>query len=229
MTGNMIWQQKLDGVRAVISADRIVLRTTEYRNGGITVPEGCVLDGELLAKSGNFYDVVPAVMKKKWDRLFYIPFDILQQGEKDLHNLSLVERLTILHNICPDALGVWAYPNRPMPKVPQEWEGVVGKPLGSRYTGTRSSWIKWKNIHMLEATLLGYEQGRGDWSGMVGKVVFGTSDGTRLGVAAGFDAKMQRTLTLNGEQFIGKSVLIRHYGINKTKFRNPVFHGIKDI
>lgn len=228
-TGRMIWQQKLDGVRAIISNDRIYLRTTEYANNGISVPDGCVFDGELIALSGNFYDVMPAIMKQKWNDLVYVPFDILERNGHSLRHVPLIERLSILHRVCPHALPVWAFPNGEMPEVPKEWEGVIGKPIASLYReGSRSSWVKYKHVHDLDAVILGYEEGSGDWEGMVGKVVFGTPDGKRLGVASGFDSKMQRMFTTNGEQFIGKPCVIRHYGMNKNAFRNPVFHGVKE-
>jgi ATP-dependent DNA ligase len=229
-TGRMIWQQKLDGVRAIVSADRITLRTTDYANTGIDVPEGAVLDGELLATSGNFYDVMPAIMKERWNKLIYVPFDILSLRGEDLRKNLLADRLKKLYNVCPNALGIWAFPGKPMPVVPKDWEGIVGKPIAAQYReGKRTSWVKYKNIHMLDAVILGYEEGQGGWAGQVGKIVFGTRDGRRLGVASGFDAKMQRAFTLNGEQFVGKPVVIRHYGMNKERYRNPVFHGIKDF
>lgn len=228
-TGRMIWQQKLDGVRAIVSPDMIWLRTTEYPNTGIAVPDGCVLDGELLALSGKFYDVMPAILKKRWDKIAYVPFDILTAHGEDVRRVPLVQRLTMLYEVCPNALGVWAYPRREMPPVPKEWEGVIGKPISSLYReGRRSDWVKHKNIHSLDAVILGYEQGKGDWSGQVGKVVFGTPAGRRLGVAAGFDQRMQSAFTLNGDQFVGMPCVIHHYGMNKNGFRNPVFHGLRE-
>lgn len=228
-TGRYVWQQKLDGVRAIISPDRIWLRSTDYPNTGVPIPPGTVLDGELVASSGNFYDVMPAIMKRRWKDLQYIPFDILEHSGHSVRNSPLIERLTILNRVAPMALDIWAFPNRPMPAVPEEWEGVVGKPLDSVYReGKRTSWVKWKNVWLFDAVVLGYEEGSGDWEGMVGKVVFGNAAGERLGVASGFNAKMQRMFTLNGEQFIGKPCVIRHYGMNKNALRNPVFHGIKE-
>lgn len=228
-SGKMAWQQKLDGVRAIISNERIHLRTTDYKNDGIDIPSGCVLDGELLSVTGNFYDVMPAIMKGRWSDLVYVPFDILEKDSHSVRTVPLIERLSILHRVCPNSLPVWVFPNKPMPEIPADWEGIIGKPIASLYReGSRSSWVKFKQTETLDAVILGYEEGTGDWEGMVGKVVFGTPDGQRLGVAAGFDSKMQRMLTLNGDQFVGQPCVIRHYGKNKNAFRNPIFHGIKD-
>lgn len=224
-TGNMIWQQKLDGVRAFVSESRIQLRTISYANGGIEVPTGCVLDGEIMGD--RFSDVVPALSRGDWSALRFVPFDIITYDNSDIRNESLLVRMNVLNDVA-DMLPVFAFPDDNMPKVPKDWEGVIGKPITSAYRAGRQSWVKWKHVAYMDAYIINYENGRGRWSDGVGKVVFGTADGTVLGTAAGFDAKTRRMLSLNGADYIGKPCVIKHYGMNKRRLRNPIFHGIKE-
>jgi ATP-dependent DNA ligase len=224
-TGNMLWQQKLDGVRAFVSESRIQLRTISYANHGIEVPTGCVLDGEIVGD--RFSDVVPALTKRDWGAVKFVPFDIVKHDGDDVRNESLLVRLNLLSEVA-DALPIFAFPEEKMPEVPEEWEGVIGKPLLSPYRAGRVSWVKWKHVNYMDAVILNLERGKGRWSDGVGKVVFGTADGTVLGTAAGFDSKTRRMLTLNGADYIGKPCVIKHYGMNKRRYRNPIFHGVKE-
>lgn len=224
-TGNMLWQQKLDGVRAFVSESRIQLRTISYANQGITVPTGCVLDGEIVGD--RFSDVVPALTRGDWDAIKFVPFDIVKHNGVDIRKESLLMRLNILNDIA-DALPIFAFPDDDMPTVPKDWEGVIGKPLLSPYRAGRVSWVKWKHINYMDAVILNLERGKGRWSDGVGKIVFGTEDGKVLGTAAGFDSKTRRMLTLNGADYIGKPCVIKHYGMNKRRLRNPIFHGLKE-
>lgn len=227
-TGRMIWQQKVDGVRAFVSEKRIQLRTTQFRNAGFITPVGCVLDGEIVADTGRFSDVMPAIMRNDFSTLRFIPFDIVQTERGDVRNANLLQRLNMLNSRVDNALRIFAFPDQPMPKVPERWEGVIGKPEGSTYRAGRTSWVKWKRTGFIDAYILGYKNGKGIWADSVGSVIFGTRDGTVLGTAAGFDAKTRNMLTLNGADYIGKPCVIKHYGLNKRRLRNPLFHGIKE-
>lgn len=224
-TGNMIWQQKLDGVRAFVSESRIQLRTISYANSGIEVPTGCVLDGEIVGD--RFSDVVPALNSRDWSALRFVPFDIIKYDNSDIRKESLLVRLNALNDVA-DMLPVFAFPDDDMPKIPKEWEGVIGKPILSTYRAGRQSWVKWKHVNYMDAVILNLENGKGRWSDSVGKIVFGTPEGEVLGVAAGFDEKTRRLMTLNGANYIGKPCVIKHYGKNKRRFRNPIFHGMKE-
>jgi len=223
--GQMIWQQKLDGVRAFVSPDSIRLRGSLLKNTGLIVPEGCVLDGEIM--SDKFFNVMPAINRQDWGSLQFVPFDVVKADGEDVRGQNLLERLVLLNSLTDNALPSFAFPGQKMPKVPKDWEGVIGKSVVSPYRSGRS-WVKWKHVGYVDAVILGYEPGRGGWSDGIGKVVFGTADGTVLGKAAGFDRQTRKFLSLNGVDYIGKPCVIQHYGVNKKRLRNPIFHGIKE-
>jgi ATP-dependent DNA ligase len=225
-TGNMIWQQKLDGVRAFISEKTIRLRTISFSNEGVSVPAGCVLDGEIIGD--RFSDVVPALTKRDWNSIKFVPFDIVKHDGDDVRRESLLVRLNLLNEVANNALPIFAFPDSEMPKVPLDWEGVIGKPMRSTYRAGRESWVKWKHINFMDAVILNLENGKGRWSDSVGKIVFGTPEGKVLGTAAGFDERTRRLMTLNGVDYIGKPCVIKHYGMNKRRLRNPIFHGMKE-
>lgn len=74
-------------------------------------------------------------------------------------------------------------------------EGVIGKPLDSRYLpGRRSAWIKVKNWGRQEAVIGGWTTGKGGRSGRIGALLLGVHDGDGqlryVGrVGTGFDAR----------------------------------------
>jgi len=74
-------------------------------------------------------------------------------------------------------------------------EGVVGKPLASRYQpGGRRDWIKIKNVRHQDLLICGWIPGTGRRAGMIGSLVLGGYDGARLryagNVGTGFTGAM---------------------------------------
>ena len=74
-------------------------------------------------------------------------------------------------------------------------EGVVGKPLASRYhPGGRRDWIKVKNIRHQEVIICGWNQGEGGRANTIGSLVLGVCDDDRLryagNVGTGFTEAM---------------------------------------
>jgi bifunctional non-homologous end joining protein LigD len=60
-------------------------------------------------------------------------------------------------------------------------EGVVGKPLASRYQpGRRRDWVKIKNTRHQELLICGWTPGTGRPADMIGSLVLGGYDGARL-------------------------------------------------
>lgn len=231
----MIWEEKLDGVRAMVSMSALRLRSIVLPKhelllrSGKPIPRGCLLDGEIMAKDGNFTAVMGRVTRGQWKRLEFVPFDCLYWDGKTLRPQPLVTRRTRLLKIDPGPQ-VLQMVDGVLPKVPMAWEGVVGKHLlGPYQAGKRIGWVKWKQTGMVKARIIRFEDGEGSWAGLVGKVVFGVLiNGTyvELGVAAVPTAIDRWEFHHRGEKYIGKACYIRHYGVVKTKFRNPIYEGL---
>lgn len=233
-----IWEEKLDGVRAMVSQSSLRLRSIVLPKhaltlaGGKQIPRGCILDGEIMPKAGgNFTDVQGRVTRGNWGRLQFVPFDCLYWDGKSLRNSPLFERRARLALISP--LPTTLDPiDKVLPAVPMDWEGVVGKPLlGPYHAGKRLGWVKWKQTGLIKCRIVRFEEGDGSWAGLVGKVVFGLRMGDQLielGKAGGLTTMQRWEFHHRGDQYIGRQIYIRHYGLVKAKFRNPVFEGFVD-
>ncbi len=63
-------------------------------------------------------------------------------------------------------------------------EGVVGKPLTSRYyPGRRRAWIKVKNVRHQEVVICGWRPGEGRRAHLIGSLLLGVYAGDRLAYA----------------------------------------------
>jgi ATP-dependent DNA ligase len=198
---------------------------------GKQIPRGCILDGEIMAKKGDFTDVQGRVTRGAWSRLAFVPFDCLYWDGKSLRNNPLFERRERLSRVAPLPRTLDSV-NKVLPKVPMDWEGVVGKPLlGPYHAGKRMGWVKWKTTGLIKCRIVRFEEGEGSWAGLAGKIVFGLKMGDQLveiGKCA-IPTSIQRwEFHHRGEKYIGRQIIVRHYGLVKSKFRNPVFEGFAD-
>lgn len=224
----------------MVSSDWIRTRNTKIPNRGLTLLDGTlvppcwVLDGEILMRRADFkfFEVNGALTRNKLDSLVYVPFDVLLTDENDqISGYPTLQRLGALSDMFgSSALEIWTPPGESPPTVPPEWEGVIGKPPGDPYLTGRRGWVKWKYEGFLICRILGFKPGQGSESHLVGTIRFGLiKEGGKeleLGVCSGFDSKMQLEFTRQPEKYIGRRVKIKHYGVNHSKLRNPVFHSV---
>src|SRR3569833_529059 len=173
------WELKWDGVRAVAyvagGAVTLMSRGDKDMSGaypelaalGAMVAEPVILDGEIAA--------APAL---------YYAFDLLHRGGRPL----LAEPYTARREAL-EALDLGRDPVHTPPwwrgggeavlaaSVEQGVEGVVGKPLTSRYQpGRRGPWIKVKNVRHQEVIVAGWIPGEGRRADMIGSLVLGVYD-----------------------------------------------------
>ena len=206
------WEFKWDGVRAVCYVEvggdlRLVSRND--KDMASSYPELAVLadrvgvpvilDGEIVALRDGRPDfgLLQSRMhvQRPTDRLvrdapakLYV-FDLLHQGAESLLGLPYTERRERL-----DALGLDTDPIRTPPwyrddaddvlaaSLANGLEGVVGKPLPSRYhPGQRRDWIKVKNVRHQEIILCGWKPGEGRRADMIGSLLLGVYEGTHDG------------------------------------------------
>ena len=129
-------------------------------------------------------------------------FDLPHLGNLPLLGLPYAERRARL-----EALGLDADPVRTPPWYPgdgeivlatslrHDLEGVVGKPLASRYQpGRRRDWIKIKNVRHQELVICGWIPGTGRRADMIGSLVLGGYDGARLRYAGNVGTGFTHTM-----------------------------------
>jgi|SRR4051794_11902607 bifunctional non-homologous end joining protein LigD len=222
------WELKWDGVRAITYVEdggvRLMSRNDkdmsrsypELAALGDLVEAPTILDGEIVALRDGRPDfgLLQSRMhvQRPTDRLIaavpvlYYTFDLLHRGER-----SLLEEPYAARREALEELGLGTDPVHTPPSwagggaavlaasIDQGLEGVVGKPLNSRYLpGRRGLWIKVKNVRHQEVVVAGWTPGEGRRADKIGSLVLGVYDDHGLryvgNVGTGFTEKILRDL-----------------------------------
>jgi DNA ligase D-like protein (predicted ligase) len=200
-----IFERKLDGIRLLAfkqgktvklySRNRLEQHNPAIADAIAQLPvKDAILDGEVTGVWG------PPTLRDadKGHRLAFHVFDILWLDGRDLMDLPLLERRTLLHSL-PF--------RRPLERVPEvkdaepwelarreEWEGVIAKKKDSPYEHRRSPfWLKMKVEASQELVVGGFTDPQGGRVGLGALLVgyFDKSDFVFAGkVGTGFDNKM---------------------------------------
>ncbi len=218
------WEFKWDGVRAIayVSGGEVRLVSRNDKDMAASYPELAVLagrvgapvilDGEIVALRAGRPDFgalqsrmhvrrPPARLTGETPVQLYL-FDLLHHGPDSLLGLPYTARRDRL-----EALGLDADPVRTPPwyrddadivlaaSLQHGLEGVVGKPLASRYhPGGRRDWIKVKNVRHQEVIIGGWNHGEGARANTIGSLLLGVYDDGRLlyagSVGTGFTERM---------------------------------------
>ncbi len=204
------WEFKWDGMRAIayVSSDEVRLVSRNDKDVAASYAELAVLadrvdtpvilDGEIVALRDGRPDFgalqsrmhvrrPPARLVEDTPVQLYL-FDLLHYGEESLLGLPYTERRDRLED-----LGLDADPVRTPPwfrddaeivratSIKYGLEGVVGKPLASRYhPGGRRDWIKVKNVRHQEVIIGGWRAGEGRRANMIGSLLLGVYDDDQL-------------------------------------------------
>ncbi len=145
-----------------------------------------VLDGEIVAVNDkglpDFQKLQNVRNNGEAARLVYHIFDLLWYDGKNIMELPLLQRKTILQKILPTDSDVFKYSDHIKERgtaffnlaVEQQLEGVIAKDGDSTYSkGSRSkSWLKIKNNLQLEAIICGYTEPRNSRK-MFGALILG--------------------------------------------------------
>lgn len=204
---NFSYEIKWDGIRVFIHIDRgkykIISRSgrditeqfPDFQDGQLLNISQAIIDGELvcLNKSGisNFSDIISRMhssgTKKikqlsKTKKAYLYAFDCLVYDDKDIRQLSLIERRRYLMS---------ALANHPRLKNSDTFqepelllsqaealglEGIIIKDNQSKYLdGTRSqSWLKLKFRQSIDCHIIGYTKGKGDRASLFGSLHLAT-------------------------------------------------------
>lgn len=232
-------EPKLDGYRLIArKVDGEVTLTS--RNGKPLVieritrelerclPEGTVVDGEVLAMDGNFEN-----LRRHGEDVQYTVFDVLYVDNRDIMNISLTYRRKALEGLdldgrvnIPDILDL-----NTLNEV-DDWirttgaEGVIAKEPNSIYKPKNRGWIKRKLMNDLNAKIVGMTPGTGKRKGLMGAIIVEPEGltGVQTKVGTGFSDIELDSITARisaGEQL---NCVVRYQDITKAKkLRFPVF------
>ncbi|MDO5736865.1 MAG: ATP-dependent DNA ligase [Propionibacteriaceae bacterium] len=233
-TAGFAHEPKWDGFRCIVSrdGDEIVLGSRgkkpltryfpELVPAMATLPEQCILDGEIIVRSGEkgaqhlSWDLLSQRIHPAESRIArlasetpaeFVFFDVLALGEADLTGEPWEERRRILEEVCATDL----HPSLHLSavtrdeNVARDWftrfegaglDGVVSKAVDSTYQQGKRSMLKTKHKRTAEAVAVGYRMAKnGDG---VGSLLLGMydDDGSlmRVGGIVGFPLAMRRQM-----------------------------------
>jgi len=177
-----LMSEKLDGVRAIWTGEKLISRTGKpfcapawFVEG---LPKDVVLDGELWEGRGLFQQTCGKVRTKNnpnWDGIRYILFDCIAAGTftaryKKLYQLELPEHAEMLRQIVCSSKKHMLDLERQI--LNEGGEGIMLKRALSLYQYKRSGDIlKVKRFQTDEAIVDGYEAGQGRHEGRIGALL----------------------------------------------------------
>lgn len=178
-----------------------------------------------------------------------IAFDLLSVDGRNLRGLPDRERRALLVEVVTllQALGHESIVLSPRwERWDTDWqdrlvsvglEGTIAKnPNASYREGARPSntWVKFKAASTEDVVVMGFEPGKGKFSGMIGSIEFGQFlDGKliRRGSCSGMSDKERVRFTQTQDALVGKVIEIRSFGMSgrdRKGFRHPQFVRVRD-
>jgi ATP-dependent DNA ligase len=251
-------QPKLDGVRCIFTKDGAYSRTgKEFHNlQHIKIDlekffdqhPYAVLDGELYNHDlrDDFEQIISLVRKQKptdEDRLNahrliqYHVYDMVAEGpsyEVRLNWLLSSKYLWSDSVISVDTLEVHGYNGAEVVHkvfLNKGYEGSILR-LNGLYEQKRSYNLqKFKDFSDTEATIIGYEAGKGKFTGLIGKFLMVDDDGNEFGcpIGKGYNYSDRRYILENIHDYIGKVATFTYFERTKAgSYRHPLYKTLRN-
>ena len=240
--------EKLDGVRVFWKDGKLNTRGGKLYNAPDWFKEeiskvGDCLDGELWMGRGMFSNVVSAVRKKvpidkEWENVKYHVFDIPPVDEKDpVGEMEFEERLSLLEKMSTKSdyvVYVKHYKCKNLDHLYEELkevekhkgEGLMLRKPGSIYEFKRSNTLlKVKSFFDREGKVVGYNDGKGKYKGMVGSLKVLAENGVQFNCGTGLN-DLQRV----NPPKIDDIITYRYFELTKDNVpRFPVFVCVRNF
>jgi len=251
-------QPKLDGVRCIFTKNGAYSRTgKEFHNlqhikidleKFFDQQPNAVLDGELYNHDlrNDFEQIISLVRKQKptdKDRLNahkliqYHVYDMIAEGpsyEDRLNWLLSSKNLWSDSVISVETLWCISYDGAKVMHsefLKQNYEGSILR-LNGPYEQKRSYNLqKFKDFSDTEATIIGYEAGKGKFTGLIGKFLMVDDDGNKFGcpIGKGYNYSDRRYILENIHDYIGKIATFTYFERTKAgSYRHPLYKTIRN-
>ena len=251
-------QPKLDGVRCLFTAKGAFSRANNRFMNVEHIEKALkpffaknptfILDGELYnhGLKDDFEKIISLVKKKKpTDADKAEAAELVQYHVYDIANLTVasyttrlnfINKLTYTYPICKvdtqvaldfdDALKLHKK------NLKLGYEGSIYRTFEGKYKGTRS-WdlMKFKDFHDDEATIVGYEIGKGKRQGTLGKFIMQDDEGIEFGCppGKGYSYKDLTNMLLNIHDYIGQRATFTYFQRTKANsYRHPLFKTLRN-
>ena len=250
-------QPKLDGVRCIFTKDGAYSRTgKEFKNLAhikydltdfFRKHPNIVLDGELYnhALKNDFEKIISLVRKQKPtedDRrdaqhlVQYHVYDTIAEGPDYesrfnwlRNNLPIAATMTLIKNTV-----VGSYDEAKMlhnVHLAQGYEGSMLR-LNKPYEQKRSYNLqKFKDFSDTEATIIGYEAGKGKFTGLIGKFFMQDDDGNEFGcpIGKGYNFADRKAILENVHDYIGQRATFTYFQRTQAgSYRHPLFKTLRN-
>lgn len=206
--------------------------TTELADA---IPPGFVLDGELVAASGEFAD-----LKRHTDEIEYRVFDMPFHMNNDITDIPFHARRTILEECLHETNRIRISPILHLKNMYDinRWiernsaEGIIAKDPTSPYLyGGRKSWIKVKPVLDISGWIVGWSPGEGKRSDGIGAVEFRPDGFTATTfVGTGFndnDLELMKSWINLDKQI---RITVKYQNVTKdNRLRFPVFMRVDEV
>ena len=207
-----------------------------------------VLDGELYnhGLKDDFEKIISLVKKKKptdddkaeaKELVQYHVYDVASMTIANYTTrLNFVNALNYVHPICKvdtqvsldfdDALSLHKK------NLKLGYEGSIYRSWSGKYKGTRS-WdlMKFKDFHDTEATIVGYEIGKGKRQGTLGKFITQDDEGIEFGCppGKGYDYKDLANMLNNIHDYIGQRATFTYFQRTQAgSYRHPHYKALRN-
>ena len=251
-------QPKLDGVRCIFTKDGAYSRTgKEFKNLAHVKYDltdyfrkhpNSVLDGELYnhALKNDFEKIISLVRKQKpteQDRSeasnlvqFHV-YDVITEPNFTYEfrynmlrlQLPIVTSMTLVKNTL-----VESYDEAEMlhkVHLAQGYEGSMLR-LNKPYEQKRSYNLqKFKDFSDTEATIVGYEAGKGKFTGLIGKFFMQDDDGNEFGcpIGKGYNYADRKVILNNIHDYIGQRATFTYFQRTQAgSYRHPLFKTLRN-
>ncbi len=256
-TTKVYLQPKLDGVRCIFTKDGAYSRAgNEFKNVAhikydltdfFRKHPNAVLDGELYnhALKDNFEKIISLVRKQKptdqdardaENLVQYHVYDTIAEGPDYesrfnwlIRYLPIAATMTLIKNTVVESQDEAKMLHSV--HLAQGYEGSMLR-LNMPYEQKRSYNLqKFKDFSDTEATIMGYEAGKGKFEGMIGKFFMQDDDGNEFGcpIGKGYNFAHRKIMLDNIHDYIGQRATFTYFQRTKAgSYRHPLFKTLRN-
>ena len=253
-------QPKLDGVRCIFTKDGAYSRTgKEFKNLAhikydltdfFRKHPDIVLDGELYnhALKNDFEKIISLVRKQKptdqdaRDAENLVQYHVYDATHSMLSCVTYESRFNWLTRYLPIAATMTLIKNTVVDSydeakmlhdvhLAQGYEGSMLR-LNKKYEHKRSYNLqKFKDFSDTEATIVGYEAGKGKFTGLIGKFFMQDDDGNEFGcpIGKGYNFADRKVILDNIHDYIGQRATFTYFQRTQAgSYRHPLFKTLRN-
>jgi DNA ligase-1 len=230
-------QPKLDGVRCIFTKDGAYSRTGKKFMNVAHIEYDLVdffkkypykvLDGELYNHDlkHDFEKIISLVRKQK-----PTDEDRFEAGNLVLRlNLPIARTMTLIVNTTVDSMKEAKMIHDI--HLAQGYEGSMLRTNGFYEQKRSYNLQKFKDFSDTEATIIGYEAGKGKFTGLIGKFFMQDDDGNKFGcpIGKGYNFKDRKFIIDNIHNYIGERATFTYFQrTNAGSYRHPLFKTLRN-